>query len=405
MSKWLDYNLANPFTAAYNTYRALAPAARRLFGKPRTARRVVTSTPYSRSFTGGGTKRKRKSSKWKTNKRRTYSLKKKVYKMSKKLAKLPTPAPVLWIDYLKLQYVVPQGTQLYTGFGGASFQTISTPFNFTSSPLDPYYLCAGPLNNNGSSGTLGTEKSILHRWSTEYFFTNIANCPIEIECICLRPKKDLPYIRSWGSASGINATITSFEGWLSHAAAAQFPGLGGLALNDMNTLNPNTSLVTTNTNYTNMPGVKLTDVPLFNEYFKIVSTKKRVVQPGEAAKFVKFRKRPRVINEASLIDYLDVAGSPGGGIYYYGLRNLCKKGYDIYVWKMQSIPVNSAGGGTASVTFCDGHVNLIQTVRMHTSFLAADAYKGYFPTPLPTGVTPKVIFPGTSTANPAAPAT
>lgn len=342
------------------------------------------------------------------NKRRKPNL----YRMQKKLNLISTPAPVLNLDWLKLQISVPQGAQIYTGFGGNATQILATPYNFTSSPEDVALMLASPFNNNGSSGPLGQERTIVKEWRTEYFFTNIDNSPVEIECIALKCKNDLPYVRDWKiaktAATGAGAlTIPTaqltFEAWLAHAAKAGLSFIGGTTLLDLSTLNPNQTATPNNAMYPNLPGARLTDIPLFNDHFKIASTKTRVLQPGEAYKFIKYRKQPRIYKEATMIDYTDYTAESSVG---FGQLVAAKKGTVIYVWRLSSVPVSSAGGGTASVTLGSGHLNLVQTIRWRSSFCSNDQYGYVVPgTLLPTNTTEKLIFPGTSTATAAAPAT
>lgn len=321
---------------------------------------------------------------------------------------IPTPAPYLYMDMMQLKYTIPQGSQLYTGFGGIATLAIATPYNFTSSPTDPHLLLAGPVNNIGSPTPLGKGKTVLKEWRTEYFMTNVDNSPVEVECICIRAKKDLPVVHDWleakNAATGAGALTVpqvkhTFEAWLSNAATAFGFGISNFWIN-LATLNPNQTSVPDNTCFTNTPGARLTDIPLFNEFFKIVSTKSRVLQPGEAYKWIKFSKRPKQIIESAWIDAFDFSTA---GIQF-GQMFLAKKGWNYYIWRMQSIPAGSQGGTSANITFGDGHLNIIQTYRYKMAYLSSDQYEYTAPKKLPTNTAEYQLFPGTSQAGPHAPA-
>lgn len=331
--------------------------------------------------------------------------------MQKKLNLMTTPAPALYMDIMKVQYTIPQGSQVYTGFGGIATQNYATPYNFTSSPEDVNLMLVGPINLNGSSGNLGQERTIINNWRTEYFFSNIDNSPVEIECIGIKCKKDLPYIRDWleakSAATGAGAlTIPTvqltFEAWLSHQARVSQNNIGGIALADLSTLNPNQTAVPDNKNFTNVPGARLTDIAAFNSWFKIFSRKTRILQPGEAYKFVKFSKRPKFYTESTMVDFADF--TTGGGTQW-GQLIAAKKGCKLYIFRLCSVPVAQHLGGTASVTMGKGVLNMIQTMRWKSSFLSSDTYSYSMPALLPTNTVEFSIFPGTSTAAPQAPAT
>lgn len=411
------YKLAKSVYGLYNTYQS----ARSLYGamqrwRPRSQpprsfpafrRKTTSRKKYGRSFVKSGQKRKKSYGK------RSYGvkrLKRTVYSMKRKLSKLPTPAPEMWLDLMKLQYHIPQGAQIYTGLGGFATSNLPAPYNFTSSPNDPMTVLACAINN-GSGQTIGASKSIILRWRTEYMMTNIDNSPLEVECLCLMPKKDVPVVRSWEFADTTvsaghvvpSSVAFTFEYWLSHAARMAMVNAGGNVLHDINTLNPNKSSVPDNSVYTNIPGIRLTDIPMFNEFFKIKSTKRRVLQPGEAYKFVKYQSTPKVCVESKWLDAGDYTA--GSQTEKWGQLFLAKKGWKIYVWRFQSIPVAQAGGGTASVTLGDGWLNIVQTTNIKHTYLAMDGARYYLPGLLPTNTTEKSIFPGTSTATANAPAT
>lgn len=259
---------------------------------------------------------------------------------------------------------------------------------------------------------------MINSWRQETHITNIDNCPVEIQMIGIRAKKDLPWMRdpyeATDLASGVgtinapSALKSSFEYWFSQAMNSQRNQIAGTALHNMSGLNPNTSATTANTNAANIPGVRLTDCDMFNEFFKIVSTKTRVLQPGEAYKFIKFSKKPKTINESVWIDALDwnSAGATQAAVTAgYAIKFKAKKGHIYYVWRFQSIPVAQAAGGTATVTLGAGYLNIVQTYNYKTSFISNDYQKMVNYPPLPTTTTEKVIFPGTSTATAEAPAT
>lgn len=174
--------------------------------------------------------------------------------------------------------------------------------------------------------------------------------------------------------------------------------LGG-AFNNLTTSNPNQTTTPDNTAATNTPGFQLTDCGMFNKHFKVVGRQTRVIQPGEATTFYAGSRKPMVINEECYF-----SASDAGAGTAYALKFFAWKGWSYTIWKMESIPVSAAAGGTASVTMGDAFLNIIKTYRYKTSFVSQDTYKAFAFSVLPAATTEKLIFPGTSTANTQAPA-
>lgn len=419
---WLP-NIINSGKAAYDLYNSMPSSWKQSRRNPPKAYPFSQRSTRPRLFirkrktTKGSRKRTFKKRRLSYKSGRSYSLKRKVTRMSKKLSMIPTPAPTLYYDQIKLQYTVPQGAVLYTGLGGQSTQITASPPSFTSSATDPYLLLAGPINSAPSSTAVGYGKTLLKGWRQDYRMTNIDNAPVEVQCICIKAKKDVPFLRDLeqarelATASGTlgnwNKLYATFEYWLSNAMRHQYSLLAGTT-NELASLNPNYATggagASQNTNFTNMPGFKLTDCAMFNEFFKIKSTKTRVIQPGESYNFHKFSKRPRLINEPTWFDQVDFIASTS--TFSYACRFLAKKGWNYYVWRFNSIPVSAAAGGTNSVTLGDGFLNIVIVNVYKTTYVSSDKYTAVVPTtPLPVGITEKLIFPGTSTATAQAPAT
>lgn len=252
--------------------------------------------------------------------------------------------------------------------------------------------------------------------------TNIDNCPVTVECITIKCKKDLPMLRDVYDAKELataantvqnpNTTTTllvhhTFEGWLSQAFAAQGSISSG-SWGYLNQLNPNQTNVPDNSSATLTPGFRLTDCKMFNEFFKVVRSKTRVIQPGEAVKFTKFSKKARWVKEANWCDAIDLnafgatLANLKGGI---ATKFQAKKGFCYYIWRIQSIPVSSNAGATNSVTFGKSYLDIIVTYRYSVSAVTHHQEMTFNYPVLPTSITEKVIFPGTSTATAEAPAT
>lgn len=404
--KWIPATI-NTARSAYNLLSSMPKwNGSKKRSTPAKATGVFTrKRKYSRKSTRKGKPKRRKFTSRKRN-----TMKKTVWSMKKKLRKIPTPRPVLMLDVMKLQYKVPQGSILYTGLGGFSSQGIATPYNFTSSATDPYFLLVGPVNNNGSTSSLGRSLTCINSWKQQTKMTNIDNSPVRVTQIQIYCKNNVPVIKDLATAAALASGAgtatppglarTTFEGWLSEAVSAQYSMLSG-QFPLLNTFNPNQSTVPDNANATNTPGFELTDSDVFNRHFKIVRCRTRTIQPGEATEFITYSKKPRMIKEADWIDALDV----GSGLIY-GIKYLAQKGWTYSIYKMESIPVSSAGGGTNSVTLGDSFLNIIQTMRWRSSFITQDLSKGFnFSPVLPAATVEKLIYPGTSTATAQAPAT
>lgn len=235
--------------------------------------------------------------------------------------------------------------------------------------------------------------------------TNIDNSPVEVQCIAIRCKQDLPYQRTSAAAIAPTQVNHTFEAWLSEAMLAQAPiSSGGTALKVINSLNPNLTVTPDIFSYSLLPGVKLTDCKLFNRYFRIASMKTRVLQPGEAFVFKKFSKKPKVLDEQVYIDKIDYDAN--ASVLAASMRLSARKGDIYYLWRFTSIPVAQAAGGSATVTLGDGYLNIVQVNRWRATYVANSNPAYYIPAAvaLPFTTTETSIFPGTSTKTAQAPA-
>lgn len=277
---------------------------------------------------------------------------------------------------------VGQGRTPFFSFGYATGNYSMTGFSqnllqgtFSGSPEDIELMCKGPFTNNGSPSTLGKSKSILNSWETTYTFTNIDNDPLKIECFGIKCINDLGYDDVSNSLAN---DIIDFVKWINDQMKESYNNFVG----------PATAIES------DQPGFKLSDLPIFLRHFRIKSHKTRLLQPGEVTTFRKFKNRPKVWKESDI-----------WSITQNNPKLLAAKGSMHYIFRLSSIPVNSAGAGPSGVTFGRIYANCIQTRHYRHGFLYGDSYNGYLTNPLPTTIaTEKSIFPGTSTANNNAPA-
>lgn len=405
--KWLP--AAVQYGSDLYNYASSMPWTRNSKKSSRSAPPKTFTSTSRRSRRGSVKTRTRKfTKKRKFGKKRKYSVKKQLWTVKKKLRRMPLPRPVLYMDAMKLQYKVPQGSILYTGLGGFATQSLATPFNFTSSATDPSLLLSGPVNNSGSTNTLGRCRTCINSWKQATKMTNIDNSPVKVTQIILYCKSSVPAVRDLaqakalatgaGTLSNPTAAAASFEGWLSEAMQAQYQMISGV-FTPLSTLNPNQTAGPDNLCATNVPGFELQDSGVFNKHFKVARRSTRTIQPGESTEFVFGSKRPLTINEETYWDALDTGAGTN-----FGLKFLAWKGWRYQIFKMESIPVSAAAGGTASVTLGDSFLNIVSTYRYRVSFISQDGSKAYNYAALPANTSEKLIYPGTSTATAQAPA-
>jgi len=224
----------------------------------------------------------------------------------------------------------------------------------------------------------GRSKFILHEWELVTRITNISNCPVELETFTLKCRKHVPVEND--SDTGLSEA-QGINNFLERSYYAQY----------------GVDTVTDSKYGPNHPGFKLTDLRRFNEFFKICKCIKQVIQPGESVKITKFKKKSRTYNSA------DISNSATTGVSRE-IYNHFMKGGLFYYHRVTGVPQTQSG--STDPTLCDVNLDTVWTMRARTSILPYDRFDAVAaPGQLATGQTIKLIFPGTSAAGTAAPAT
>lgn len=374
-----------------------------------------------------GTKRRyaprSKSSKKRYVKRGPLKKKRRIGFTPKQMASYVVQQNIRWYDVMKVLQNNPAGGVQYTGFGLANTSLVTSPYSFTSSPEDLYYLAA-VLASNPQAALAGRTKFAMKSWYSKWNITNPNNFPMEIALIELICKKDIPAVWNWGYAAAqatglgtINAANTrldfSFESWWnSQMGQMTHPVLAGSnAISDLSGTNPNapnSAGSVTPAAIITQPGVRLTDLANFRKFFRIKKVSKRVVQPGAAAVFARKCPRPYVMDTRDWF----TSSSWGNATYAqtaanYNIKLSARAGQRHFVFRMiPRVGATSVGGSTTHITYPAGSIICIQEKSIVYNVLQSPNDSISFNNALSTDAvgTSTVIFPGTSTKGVTAPA-
>lgn len=335
--------------------------------------------PAYRSKYGGvktWTKNKKKGS-WK-GKGGYAKLKRDQYIMKKQLRQLPPAPKDLILDQASDRWASGQGLVMWQSCGGLVGKNGQSG-TLAGGPTNiPYFINSIPSIDPINAFVKGRSKVIRHEWGHDIRATNLSNCPIELTCYTLKARKRVPVDQD--GESGL-AYTDSFFTMLKKFFYNQF----GINTN-------------TNPQYgPTHPSFKLTDLTRFNEFFKIVKTVKNVVQPGEAMLQSKFSKKSRTFDSSK---QFNTSGLSSDFTVHY------EKGDLLYVWRQVGVPQSQESKTATDVTLCDTAMDVVHSFRVRPAILPYAQYDAVVaPGQLATGQTIKLIFPGTSAAGTAAPAT
>lgn len=335
--------------------------------------------PAYRSKYGGVktfTKNKKKGS-WK-GKSTIAKLKRDQYIMKKQLRQLPPAPKDLILDQASDRWSSGQGTVMWQSSGLVVTKNGFTPTLAMGHTNIPFALDSIPSIDPINSFTKGRSKWIRHEWGHEIRATNLSNCPVELTAYTLKCRKRVPV----NSDTDSGLTITdSFFTMLKQFFYSQY-GVNA----------------STNPQYgPTHASFKLTDLNRFNEFFKIVKTIKHVVQPGEAMLTSKWSKKARMFDSSKQFNW---AGSANDYQVHY------EKGDLLYVFRQVGVPQSQEAKTATSVTLCDTVMDVVHSLRLRPTVIPYASYDAVAaPGQLSTGQTIKLIFPGTSAAGTAAPAT
>lgn len=356
----------------------------RQFGAP-----TVKSAPYignmsarvGRSQYGGvKTLTKRKKGSWKGKKSGYAKIKRDQYIMKKQLRQLPPAPKDLVMDQISDRWTSSQGLVKWQGnSAGVTTKNGIAQISIAACPTHVQWMLDSiPAVDPITSFTKGRSKYVRHEWSMDSRFTNLSNCPIELECYTLKTRKRV--INDQDVHSGLSLA-TVFDSMLNRFYFNQY----------------NVDAVTTPGKGPSHPAFKLTDLTRFNEFFKIVRYKKNVIQPGEALLVSKFSKKARTFDSA--LQFNTTGGANDYQVFW-------EKGELLYVYRQCGVPQSQEAKTAADVTLCDTAMDVVHSLRMRVSVMPYQVYDAVAaPGQLATGQTIKLIFPGTSAAGTAAPAT
>lgn len=328
----------------------------------------------------GGVKTLTKQKKKKSNKGQTTlaKLKREQYLMKKQLRQLPPNPKDLHLDLISDRWSSAQGLCMWQDLNVQSKNSLVP--SLAGGPTNVVYaLKSIPGIDTINSFTKGRSKYVRHEWAVDSRMTNISNCPIELECYTLKARKRVPVNND--TDSGLTTQDTFFT------MLKQF---------FFNQFGVNTA---TNPQYgPTHPAFKLTDLKSFNEFFKIVKMVRNVVQPGEAMLLKKWGKKARTFDSSGQYN-ASVATTTDYSVHY-------EKGDLLYVYRQLGIPQSQASVTATSVTLCDTVMDVVHSLRLRIAVIPYATYDALSaPGQLATGQTIKLIFPGTSAAGTAAPAT
>lgn len=346
------------------------PSSSRYQG-PGSVQRPAYRSKYGGVKTWTKTKKGSKKGSWKAKLQ-----KRRADYINNKLRQVAPLAKDLILDQLADRVTSPQGLCAWLDSGGLSSKnTVISTFAFT--PCNAGYMQGAipgidPIN----AFTQGKSKFIRHDWNLTTRMTNLSNCPAEVQAFTIKCRKDVPV--NSDSDTGLQQAQT-FKDFINRMFFAQY--------------GPNT---VTNPQYgPTHAGFKLTDLTKFNEFFKIMKSTRNVIQPGEAIRIEKLGKKSRTFDSSRMYNAASAE-----------LTQHFMKGDCFYVYRVNGVPQSQTGVASTAVTLCDVILDVVHTVRLRMSILPYSTYDSVAaPGQLATGQTIKLIFPGTSAAGTAAPAT
>lgn len=293
--------------------------------------------------------------------------------MKKRLKTVPPVQKDVILDQAALRWTSAQGQSNWQMGNLTTLNGIT--MGYCLSPQDMKWLIDSiPLVDPIGAFYKGRSSFVQHSWELVTRITNIANCPTEVECYTLKAKKRVDV--NTDQTTG-RSTSQSLLDLLCRQYYAQY-GVD----------------TKTNPEYGPLhPAFKLSDVNQFNEYFKVIRHKRRVIQPGEALRIRKFGSKARTF---------------GSDKYYNTVQSAMTahlpKGALCYIYRLTGIPQTQTG--STEPTLCDAYMDVVHTLHTRISIMPYSRYDANnAPGPLLQGQTLKVIFPGTSAAGTAAPAT
>lgn len=362
-----------PRRGSYGGIPIAAPYASSRYQGPGSIQRPAYRSKY------GGVKTWTKNKKKNSYKKGGYAkLKREQYVMKKQLRLLPPAPKDLILDQASDRWTSGQGLVMWQSAGGINSKN-GIGSTMAGGPTNvPFALASVPSVDPINSFVKGRSKYIRHEWGHDMRATNLSNCPVELTCFTLKARKRIPMDSDLESGLAFTDTFFSF---LKKSFYNQF-GVNA-------SLNPQYG--PTHASF------KLTDLNRFNELFKIVKSVKNVVQPGEAMLVSKWSKKARTFDSSKEFNW---SGSSTDYQVHY------EKGDLLYVFRQVGVPQSQESKTATDVTLCDTAMDVVHNFRIRPTVLPYAQYDAVAtPGQLSTGQTIKLIFPGTSAAGTAAPAT
>lgn len=261
------------------------------------------------------------------------------------------------------------------------------------------------IGNITFAGPMGAVKFNLHEYTHTMQMGNGTNYPVKVSRYTLKCRNDIPgqfYVDSAGDPSVLPGIFTwdYLVAWMANQSLeASNTGTPATIMRTITGISPwktGTAGEEAQTAIT-MPGFQLTDIPLFNHYFKFVGTKSKELLPGRTLRWITKSKRLRVYDTAKIIDSSFYAA---GGSILSSLRCLHLRGHPLYIYKFEPMTGTSHLTPNVSTTLAQTQVNCVQTYRYITSVSSQPTHQMYgannhLPT---TGTTVSNFVPFTGTA-------
>jgi len=124
-----------------------------------------------------------------------------------------------------------------------------------------------------------------------------------------------------------------------------------------------------------MPGFKLTDIPIFNHYFRFCGSRHKELLPGRSVTWRVKSKKLRVIDTSMYIDATTYAGvSPA---LLGALKVLAMKGSIHYVYKFEPIAATTHASPQVNSTLAPAQCAVVETYRYITSVSSQPTHQMY----------------------------
>lgn len=312
-------------------------------------------------------------------------------KIWRKLSQIPIPAKNLWVDQFACTVMGGvTGMTVLTGLAhmAGALATAAIPTTgaliplFTSSPLDLGLVLGQAFSNITFAGPPGAVKFNLHEYQHSCQIANSSNYPVKVTRYALFVKNEVPAVYAVDSTqTTASPGVWTFDYLVSYLAYTSLMASNTSSLStpmDLpNSISPwNSSVLGDSARMAiTMPGFKLTDIPIFNHYFRFCGQRSKELLPGRSVTWRVKSKKLRVIDTSYYIDATTYAGvSPA---LLGSLKVLAMKGSIHYVYKFEPIAATNHATPQVSTTLAPAQCAVVQTYRYITSVSSQPTHQMY----------------------------